>query len=210
MQIHIIISCQVYLFAEGVKRLLEESEKFQVWGVACNDQEIKGLLDLGPDIIISDMANCRKILEFFSSEESRKVLLVNDRLDLSNDSIKAMIAEGLGGILPRDADSKQLMKAIRKIHEGELWIDHHTLVEVLRRNKDKYHDIHLTKKEINILTYICSGFTNKEIAKRLFISEQTVKSHCNHLFKKFGVASRLKLALCAPSYFPAGISQIQQ
>jgi DNA-binding NarL/FixJ family response regulator len=209
MQMNIIICCQVYLFAEGVKCLLETDESLRVWGIACNDQEIKKLMDLDPDVIVSDMANCRKILESLTGGDSRKVLLVNDRMDLSSDTIKSMIAEGLGGILPRDADSKLLMKAVKKLHEGELWIDHQTLREVLRGNSGKHHDIHLTKKETDILHYVCSGFTNKEIAKRLFISEQTVKSHCNHLFKKFGVSSRLKLALCAPTYFPEGISQVQ-
>jgi DNA-binding NarL/FixJ family response regulator len=209
MQMNLIICCQVYLFAEGVKRLLEQDEELRIWGIACNDQDIKKLMELDPDVIVSDNANCRKVLEFLSGGDSRKVLLVNERMDLSSDTIKSMIAEGLGGILPKDADSKQLLKAIRKIHEGELWIDHQTLREVLRRNPDRHHDIHLTKKEIDILNFVCSGFTNKEIANRLFISEQTVKSHCNHLFKKFGVSSRLKLALCAPTYFPEGFAQMQ-
>lgn len=209
MQMNIIICCQVYLFAEGVKRLLEEDEELRIWGIACNDQDIKNLMDLDPDVIISDMANCRKVLEYLSGGDTRRVLLVNDRMDLSSDTIKSMISEGLGGLLPKDADSKQLLKAIRKLHEGELWIDHQTLREVLRRNTDKLHDIHLTKKEIDILSFVCSGFTNKEIAKKLFISEQTVKSHCNHLFKKFGVSSRLKLALCAPTYFPEGFAPMQ-
>lgn len=206
---HVIICCQVYLFAEGVKRLLEGDDDLKVWGIACNDQEIQNLMELDPDVIISDMANCRKILENLSGGDSRKVLLINDRMDLSSETIKSMISEGLGGILPKDADSKQLMKAIKKLHEGELWIDHQTLRDVLRKNTQKPHDIHLTKKEVDILHYVCSGFSNKEIAKRLFISEQTVKSHCNHLFKKFGVTSRLKLALCAPTYFPEGFSQMQ-
>lgn len=209
MQMNVIICCQVYIFAEGLKRFLEEDEELRVWGIACNDQDIKKLMEFEPDVIVSDMANCRKVLELMSNGDTRKVLLVNDKMDLSNDTIKSMIAEGLGGILPKDADSKQLQKAVRKLYEGELWIDHQTLRDVLRRPTDRHNDIHLTKKEIDILNYVCSGFTNKEIAKRLFISEQTVKSHCNHLFKKFGVSSRLKLALSAPTYFPEGFAQMQ-
>jgi DNA-binding NarL/FixJ family response regulator len=57
--------------------------------------------------------------------------------------------------------------------------------------------MHLTKKEMEILHYLCSGFTNKEMSQKLSISEPTVKSHVNHLFKKFGVSNRLKLAICA-------------
>lgn len=208
MQFNVIICCKIYLYAEGLKRLLEEDEDIRVLGIACTDEEIKNLIDYEPDVIVSDMANCMTVLKQLPSKEDKKVLLVNDRMDLSSESLKTMITDGLGGILPKNADGKLLQKATRKLHDGELWIDHQTMREVFSHPGERNIDIHLTKKELEILNYICSGLSNKEIAKKLFISEQTVKSHCNHLFKKFGVPSRLKLALCAPKYFPEGLSQL--
>ena len=95
-----------------------------------------------------------------------------------------MITNGLGGILAPDAESELLQKAIKKLHEGELWLDRHTMHDVLSRQETRKREINLTKKEIEILNHVCSGMTNKEIAQALYISEQTVKSHCNHLFKK--------------------------
>jgi len=207
MQLNVIICCQTYLYAEGLRRLLEEDEDIRVLGIACNDEEIKKLIEFEPDVIVSDMANCKTVLKQLPSNEDKKVLLVNDRMDLSSESLKTMITDGLGGILPKNADGKLLQKATRKLHDGELWIDHQTMREVFSRPGELSSDIHLTKKEMEIVHFICSGLSNKEIAKKLFISEQTVKSHCNHLFKKFGVTSRLKLALCAPKVFPESIRQ---
>ncbi len=205
MQLNIIICCQICLYAEGLSRLLEEDEEIRVLGIACRDEDIRKLIDFEPDVIVSDMTSCKKILKMLPNNDDKKVLLINDSLDLCSDSLKKMISEGLGGILPKNADGKMLQKAVKKLHDGELWIDHQTMREVFSAASEPSHNIQLTKKELEILNFICNGMTNKEIAKKLFISEQTVKSHCNHLFKKFGVTSRLKLAIRAPKYFQSGM-----
>lgn len=202
MTVNVVICCQIYLYAEGLRRILEEDEEIRVLGIATGESEIRKLLDYEPDVVVTDMANCRKTLQALSSGKDKKVLLINDRMDLSSENLKAMISDGLGGILSWNADGKLLQKATRKLLDGELWIDRQTMREVFSRSDEPLSDLHLTKKELQILNFICSGLSNKEIARKLFISEQTVKSHCNHLFKKFGVTSRLKLALCAPKYFP--------
>ncbi|MBE0575219.1 MAG: response regulator transcription factor [Desulfuromonadales bacterium] len=205
MNLSAIVCCRVHLYAEGLQRLLEDDDDLKILGVASTDEEIRNLMQYNPDIIISDLACCKKVLEILPSGDEKKVLLVNDAGDLSSEDLKDMIADGLGGILPKDADGRLLRKAAQKLHGGELWIDHQTMREVLSHREEKKQDIHLTKKETEILNYICTGHTNKEIARKLYISEQTVKSHCNHLFKKFGVSSRLKLALTAPECAPESL-----
>jgi DNA-binding NarL/FixJ family response regulator len=65
--------------------------------------------------------------------------------------------------------------------------------------------IDLTKKEKEIVSLICNGCRNKEIAQRLDISEQTVKSHCNRIYKKVGVSDRLQLALYTHKLWPGQI-----
>ena len=79
--------------------------------------------------------------------------------------------------------------------------------DVLSHQNKPHIDYHITKKEKEILNYVCAGFTNKEVANKLYISEQTVKSHCNHLFKKFGVTNRTKLALFAQKHCSVQINQ---
>jgi len=201
MTLKVVVCCRVNLYAEGVRKLLEEDDEIHVLGVAHDAEEIRNLLQYDPDVVITDLSNCREALGNLPSSGSKKVLLVDEASGVSADNIKGLIVEGLGGVLSINADSKLLRKAVRKISDGELWFDRQTIGDVLSRKDEKKVDLHLTKKETEILKFICTGLTNKEIASKLYISEQTVKSHCNHLFKKFGVSSRLKLAVRAPDSY---------
>lgn len=202
MQLKVVICLRVQLYAEGLRRLLQDDSDLLVIGVAHNDEEIDKVLQNEADVIITDLFNCRKVLSMQSGSNDKKILLINEASDIGIKNIRVLIDDGLGGILSPDADSQMLQKATRKLHEGELWLDRQTTHEVLSVHEAKKTHIHLTKKEAVILKNICSGLSNKEIARKLSISEQTVKSHCNHLFKKFGVKSRLKLAVRAPQHYP--------
>lgn len=200
MEVNVAICCQVHLYAEGICKLLEEDGEINVLGVSSDKSGIEDLIDMHPDIIVADLVNCKKVIDLLPDGERKCVLLLNDEeISLDGSDLKLMITEGLGGLLPRDSDSRVFIKAIKKLNEGELWIDRQTLKEVFS-SKHVRQKVQLTKKEAEILECICDGLTNKEIANKLFICEQTVKSHCNHLFKKFGVTSRLKLAVSAPSH----------
>lgn len=208
MELKVIICCQIHLCAEGIRCLLDDAEGIKVLGMGSSKDEIKNLMQYSPDIILTDLACSETVLEKLTDRSEKKVLLISDGSDLNNKIIKDMISEGLAGILPVDADGKLLQKAINKLHEGEMWLDRHTIREVLSSKETKKLQINLTNKEVEILNHVCTGLSNKEIANKLFISEQTVKSHCNHLFKKFGVKSRLKLAINAPKYFPESLNRL--
>jgi DNA-binding NarL/FixJ family response regulator len=85
-----------------------------------------------------------------------------------------------------------LEKAIRVVHAGELWLPRALWEEVLA---DRNNHGSLTRKEKVIASFVCGGFTNKEIARKIESSEQTVKSHCNKIFRKLGVSNRVQLAM---------------
>ena len=206
MQVKVAICCQVHLYAEGLCKLLEDDDEIIVLGVADNNDDIEKLIDMGPDIVVTDIPSRKSVLHAMSGDKRKNILLVNsDFTTLGGDNLRSMITEGIGGLLPKDSDSKVFHKAIKKLYGGELWLDRQTMREVFSGDKKVSHGINLTKKESEILVHVCEGLSNKEIANKLYISEQTVKSHCNHLFKKFGVKSRLKLAVCAPKYFPESL-----
>lgn len=202
MQLKIVICLRVHLYAAGLRRLLEDDSELHVVGMAHTAKEIEKVLQGKPDVIITDLPSCRIVLNLQPVSRNKKVLLVNESSGINAKLVKGMIDNGLGGILSSNSDSHLLQKAAHKLHAGEIWLDRQTTHEVLNIHEVKKTDVHLTKKETVILDYICSGLSNKEIARKLVISEQTVKSHCNHLFKKFGVKSRLKLAIRAPQIKP--------
>ena len=210
MKLKILICSHTQIFAEGLCRLLEEDDDIEPIGIACSDADISQLMQRNPEVIVSDIDSLGTVLNLQRNKKDKNVLLVNGD-NISNTRLMAMISDGLGGFLPMDADQEQLIKAVKKIHTGELWFDRHTMYEFLSDKKDTKPGVDLTKRELEILKYICKGMSNKEIAQKLFVSEQTVKSHCNHLFKKFGVSSRLKLAIKAPRVLPGSfqMNQIQ-
>jgi DNA-binding NarL/FixJ family response regulator len=105
-----------------------------------------------------------------------------------------------------------LLKSIRRVHAGELWLDRMTSAEIIRRfarknggpslpapvrqgNRDQGGS--LSQREREIVSLVAQGFKNKEMAERMFISEQTVKNHLHNIFDKLGVSDRLELALYA-------------
>ncbi len=200
MSVNLVIFGRTYLFAEGLGRLLSDFVNFQIVGLACEESDMKALLKKNNiDIIVTDQPECCSLLEAVPGKNHPKILLLSDnnKNPLLYDELKEMISRGLAGIMPKAGDSQLLKKAILKLESGEFWIDHKTIGNILSTFNQDQKKISLTKKEKEILKYVCSGESNKSIAQKLCISEQTVKSHCNHLFKKFGVQNRMKLAISA-------------
>lgn len=200
MRINVLICCQTYLFAEGLKMLLEGDDEIKVIGVASDEDDVKKKLRLSQDVVIADQASYKTITGI-RKEEPFKILLINDNssFSLPYRDLQDVVSKGLVGIISNNSDSELLKKAIKTVHSGELWIDRKTINKSLHRGNGEKREMHLTKKEMEILHFLCAGYTNREISERLSITEPTVKSHVNHLFKKFGVSNRLKLAISASS-----------
>lgn len=197
MSVNLVVFGRTYLFAEGVARLLSDSVEFQVLGLACDEEGMRQLTrKQNVDVIVTDHPDCCSLL---GAEGQAKVLLLsdNEKNPLLYEELKEMIRRGLAGVMPKTGDAQLLRKAILKLQSGEFWIDHKTIGNLLANFNQEQKKIILTRKEKEVLKYVCSGESNKSIARKLSISEQTVKSHCNHLFKKFGVSSRMKLAISA-------------
>jgi RNA polymerase sigma factor (sigma-70 family) len=99
------------------------------------------------------------------------------------------------------------MKALEKISEGEAWIDRSTLANVLaeisRHNEAKEVDndlariATLTPRERQVISLVCAGLKNKQIAERLFISESTVRHHLSAIFSKLELSGRFDLIIYA-------------
>ncbi len=199
--IKLLISCRSHLFAEGLQSLLNGSEYIYVLGIACTKPELEEMFALDPDILLVDSFSWNLLTEEFEKAKNKKILFISDGHDMSTGyfNLQKMVANGLAGMVTNKENSKMLEKAILKINSGDLWFDHNTIKRSLSHSGYR-KNIGLTKKESEVLGHICKGLTNKEVAQKLSISEQTVKSHCNKLFKKFGVQNRLKLVLSAQDY----------
>lgn len=195
--IRIVIGCHSYVLGEGIKGLVSGDDGIDVIGIFDEGIDVGEMKTLHPDIIVADFKIFMSFPENFLRESKPKILLVSDRSWFSGSKLQVseLLARGVSGILPPHADSGVLKKALRAVHAGELWIDRKVMKDVLYTMSHMDQEVYLTKKEKEIVDLICHGYRNKEIARRLAITERTVKSHCNRIFKKMGVSDRLQLAL---------------
>ncbi len=111
------------------------------------------------------------------------------------------LAAGARGILARDARAEDLVKAIRVVHDGQIWARRQTIEAWVgrmagRADADRVAVLEhgLSTREKEVFRHAASGLSNRELAGRLAISEATVKVHLTHIFQKLGVRGRAELA----------------
>jgi DNA-binding NarL/FixJ family response regulator len=197
MAIKLAIGCHSYLFSEGLRRLLEGEDEINVVRVFNDVTELKEVTKLRPDIILAEFNTFLDFPDDFANNTQVRVLLISDKTwdAVRSDQILELITKGVSGFLPPKTNSSLLKKAIKAVYLGDLWIDRETIKGILFSRTLLDEKVNLTRKEKEVVSYICKGYRNKEIAQKLSISEQTVKSHCNRIYKKLSVTDRLQLAI---------------
>lgn len=213
MPIRLAIGCSNHLFGEGLKRLLEDERDINVIGVFNGGKGIlpcmEDIMKLDPDVILADFNADFNIIfnipDKFLAKNQLRVLLIGDSTlrFIADKQLKELVLRGVVGILPPSADSDLLKKALKAVLSGELWLDRNTIIKLLSAMKCPERNVALARREREVASLICQGYRNKEVAQKLNISEQTVKSHCNRIYKKLGVSDRLQLALYSYKSWPA-------
>jgi DNA-binding NarL/FixJ family response regulator len=198
MKIRIVVGCYNYIIGESLKYILKEEKNISVLGIFNESNDIVEVSKLEPDLIITDYKLFKEFPERFMDNNRTSMLVIGDSTmpdDIEN-KIPELVAMGVHGILSKETHLDVVKKAIKVIYVGELWLDRRLIKNILSYvNSVAKRKIILTEKEREIIELICSGYRNKEIAQRLEITEQTVKSHCNKIFKKIGVTDRVQLVL---------------
>jgi two-component system nitrate/nitrite response regulator NarL len=205
--IRILVADDHAIFRDGLRKLLEVSDDVQIVGEASNGVEcIKMLAKLKPDILLLDLRMPDKdglgVLEEVNFDSLPTRVIVLTAAEDDRDVVRAMRL-GARGVVLKQSASDLLLKSIRKVHDGEIWLDNRMTAEVIdafkksaelgqRREKPL-----LSEREKEIVQLVAQGFRNREIGEKLFISEQTVKNHLHNIFDKLGVSDRLELALYA-------------
>jgi two-component system nitrate/nitrite response regulator NarL len=208
MSLRIAIGCCNHLFSEAIESLLQDERDIEIVGVLSNNPDFainsEQVLQTNPDVFILDFATFAGNLNMFlalcdkfKTANQLKVLLIGESAlrFVTDQSLNELIVRGVVGILPASADSTLLKRAVKSVITGELWVDRATLINILSAIKNPDKNRYLAKREREIVLHICQGYRNKEIAQKLKISEQTVKSYCHRIYKKLGVSDRLQLVL---------------
>jgi DNA-binding NarL/FixJ family response regulator len=202
MPIKVAVGSYNYLYGEGLKKLLEGETEIHIVGIFDEEVDIREIVKIAPDVVLLEFSMFQNLAEL-PPDSPIKFLLIIDRKTYSipEKRIAQLISKGVVGILPPGADSELLRRAVKATSSGELWLDRKTMSNILsQEHLSKKGEIKLSKSEKEVAALICQGYRNKEIALKLDVSEQTVKSHCNRIYKKVGISDRLQLAI----YFMQG------
>ncbi len=206
-KVKILIADDHALFRAGLRALLEEHPNYQVAGEAVDGPETLRLAsELAPDLLLLDIEMpglngvevARRISQW---EHWPRVIILTANVDAEN--IKEVLELGVCGVILKESAIEQLFRCIETVLAGKKWVGREGAAGAAGDVGDKLlqpidgNRFRLTKREMEILTAIVAGRTNKELAHQLAISEQTVKHHVTNIFDKVGVYNRLELALFA-------------
>jgi len=214
-KIRIVVADDHPIFRDGLCKLLALEEDFQVVAQASDGREVLEVLQQHePDILLLDLKmpglDGLATLQRLQAARNRTRVIVLTASDDKNEFVQAMKL-GTSGIVLKQTATELLIKSIRKVHAGEIWLDSHTTAAVIRQfvaaeetpvpqmapqSRDRERSP-LSQREREIVALVAQGFKNKEMAEKMFISEQTVKNHLHNIFDKLGVSDRLELALYA-------------
>lgn len=203
------------IFRDGLRRLLEAEGDLKVLGEASDGAEaVKLTRQLKPDILLLDLSMPRHpgleaLRELSTPASAAPVRVILLTAAIEKGQIVEALQLGARGVVLKDSATQVLLKGIHKVMEGEYWVHREpvsNLVQYLRtlmqstRDEARDRKFGLTPRELEIVSAVVAGYSNKEIAGYFKIAEDTVKHHLGNIFDKVGVSTRLELALFAVNH----------
>jgi two-component system, NarL family, nitrate/nitrite response regulator NarL len=211
--VRILIADDHPIFRDGLRKLLEAEKDFKVIGEASDGGEaIEMVQQLKPDVLLLDLAMPRvpgleALRQLGSSVEAIKVILLTAAIE--REQIVDALHHGVRGVVLKESATELLLKSIRCVMDGQYWVGRESVSDLVRIIRDltaipeqgtRKRSYNLTPRELDIISAIVDGYTNKDIAEKFSIAEQTVKHHLGNIFDKLGVSNRLELALFAVNH----------
>jgi len=209
-QIRVLIGDRRPVFRAGLRKLLAKESGLTVVGEAEDGQQIlKRVRELKPAVLLLEALLAGGVETEFDLLRGLQRKHKNLRviaLTSSEGEEEAMrsVRRSLAAVLSKRAPFSLLAECVRRVDSGETWPDAPLTASggipaggsfsSANRSLDASP---LSEREKQVVELISQGFKNKEIAERMFISEQTVKNHLHNIFDKLGVSDRLELALYA-------------
>jgi DNA-binding NarL/FixJ family response regulator len=207
--IRILIADDHPVYRQGLISVFRSEPEFSIVGEAPDGRQALEMIQrLHPDILLLDLVMPKLTgLETLRemSGKSAPTLTIVLTAAIAKEQIAQALQLGARGVVLKDAPTRVLFRSIRAVVKGHFWVGDHQvtdLVEALRpylapADQNSRKKFGLTNRELDVVGSVVSGFTNRDIAEKFSISEQTVKHHIRNIFDKVGVSNRLELALFA-------------
>ena len=212
--IRIVILDNPPLVCSGLRYIVESQPDLKVVGKAGNPTEALSLIgSTRPDIILIEHdPECGFNFEFFSniSKDANQVRMILVTGSNDRQIYLQALQHGVLGIVSKNQTPDVLIKAIRKVHLGEMWVEHSLIAKLVTysvsgssapaADPEAEGIALLSGREREVIQFIGRGLKNKQIADQLYIGETTVRHHLTSIYSKLGVTDRLELLVFAQGH----------
>ena len=209
-RIRVLLAESQAILREGLRHLLELEHDLEIAGETGDGSELTRLAaETKPDVAVIDLrlpglGGLEVLGGLSDANKNLRILLLATADD--KEIVSEAFRLGARGVVLKESASKALIRGIRGVVGGAYWIVDQAaetfdqgLLDFPRQaeTEPRPKTFGLTKREMEIVASIVAGYSNKEIARKFLISEDTVKHHVTNVFDKLGVYNRLELALFA-------------
>jgi DNA-binding NarL/FixJ family response regulator len=206
--IRVLVVDDQELFRRGLTMLLTVEPGIDVVGEAGDGIEGTNLAtSTTPDVVLLDIRMpkrsgieaCRAIKDVVPSTKIIMLTVSDEEADLYE-----AVKSGAAGYLLKDSSIEEVAQAVRVVADGQSLISPSMAVKLIdefkqmsRPDRNQVPGLRLTERELEVLRLVAKGMNNREIAKQLFISENTVKNHVRNLLEKLQLHSRMEAVMYA-------------
>ena len=203
--IRLIVADSQTIFRVGLRKIFAVEDDIRVVGQAeTYGQALSAITKFSADVILFEAAlagnPAEAVSELLRRAPNSKLIVVT--AEANQEETLEYFRRGAHGIAERAVAPETLIECIHKVSQGELWLDSQGVKWVLQAYRTQATrpigpapNVHLTQKELLIVSCVAQGMKNKEIAQRVNTTEQVVKNYLRKVYDKLGVSDRLELAL---------------
>jgi two-component system, NarL family, nitrate/nitrite response regulator NarL len=198
------------LVRAGLRLLIESQPSLKIVGEAANPADaLRIVADVQPDVMLLDLdlggsSSLDTVPGLLEAVPQGRIILLTGSRD-QEEHLRA-VRLGAMGVVLKDQAATVLVEAIARVHAGEVWLDNALMARAVTSmqaarpappDPEAAKIAALTQRERDVIALICQGLPNREIGKKLYLSESTVRHHLTSIFDKLGVQSRLELVIYA-------------
>lgn len=216
--VRILIADDHQIYRIGLRRVLEAEPGFRILGEAADgEQAVHMARQLKPQILLLDLAMPHRtgieiLRELANATVPVRTILLTAAIEPPQ-VVEALQLGARGIVLKNVGVAHLLIKSIHAVMEGQYWVGNESVSDLVKALRELMpHDLEaaqkktfgLTARELEVVSAIVAGYTNKDVAQKFAISEDTVKRHLSNIYDKLGVSNRLELALFALKHHLVG------
>ncbi len=185
----------------GMRAAFDLEADLTVVGEASNGVEALAKVPvLAPELILMDVRMdkmngieaCREIKSHYPNV---RILMLTSYAD--EEAVAASVMAGASGYLLKNVSRAELLRAMRLVAAGQSLLDPNVTKQVMERLQAQVPGSELTEREREVLALVARGYTNKQIAEALYVTEKTARNHVSHILEKLGLARRSEAAAFA-------------